>query len=197
MSIPIVIGMRIRGFGRNNLISPKGVAGATNKELRVSDGREKVSAQDDSEKCDEQEHFAAPEGQSSYGSIRTKRGYLMPTYESIFVCPPDLPPEELEELVRKFEKIITQGQGEIISCDKLGRRKLAYEIKGYKEGFMYCLNFNSPPNVIPELENNYRVTDKVIRHLIVKVDKKKLKEEKVTSEESKVEEGRESPTSDI
>jgi len=121
----------------------------------------------------------------------------MPIYESIFVCPPDLSTEELEELARKFEKIITQGQGEIISCNKLGRRKLGYEIKGYKEGFMYCLNFNSPPTLIAELEKNYRVTDKVIRHLIVKVDKKKLKEEKVTSEESKDEKGKESPTSDV
>jgi small subunit ribosomal protein S6 len=118
----------------------------------------------------------------------------MPTYETIFVCPPDLSAEELEELVKKFEKIISQGQGEIISCDKLGRRKLAYELKGYKEGFMYCLIFNSPPNLIPELENNYRVTDKVIRHLIVKLDRKKLKEkeEKVTREESKAEEIKES-----
>ncbi|MEE9316580.1 MAG: 30S ribosomal protein S6 [bacterium] len=121
----------------------------------------------------------------------------MPIYESIFVCPPDLPTEELEELARKFEKIITQGQGKVISCNKLGRRKLGYEIKGYKEGFMYCLNFNSPPTLIAELEKSYRVTDKVIRHLIVKVDKKKLKEEKVTSEESKDEEGKESPTSDV
>lgn len=121
----------------------------------------------------------------------------MPIYESIFVCPPDLSTEELEELARKFEKIITQGQGKVISCNKLGRRKLGYEIKGYKEGFMYCLNFNSPPTLIAELEKNYRVTDKVIRHLIVKVDKKKLKEEKATSEESKNEEGKESPTSDV
>jgi len=121
----------------------------------------------------------------------------MPIYESIFVCPPDLPTEELEELARKFEKIITQGQGKVISCNKLGRRKLGYEIKGYKEGFMYCLNFNSPPTLIAELEKNYRVTDKVIRHLIVKVDKKKLKEEKVTSEESKVEEEKENPTKEV
>ncbi len=121
----------------------------------------------------------------------------MPTYESIFVCPPDLPTEELEELARKFEKIITQGQGKVISCNKLGRRKLGYEIKGYKEGFMYCLNFNSPPTLIAELEKNYRVTDKVLRHLIVKVDKKKLKEEKATSEESKVEEEKENPTKEV
>ncbi|MDH5174585.1 MAG: 30S ribosomal protein S6 [Elusimicrobiota bacterium] len=121
----------------------------------------------------------------------------MPTYESIFVCPPDLPTEELDELVKKFEKIITQGQGEVISCNKLGRRKLGYEIKGYKEGFMYCLNFNSPPTLVPELEKNYRVTDKVIRHLIVKVDEKRLKEKKVTSEESKDGEGKESPASDV
>jgi len=118
----------------------------------------------------------------------------MPNYESIFVCPPDLPPEEVEELARKFEKIITEGQGEVISRDKLGRRKLGHEIKGYREGFMYCLNFSAPPNVIPELERNYRVNDRVIRHLIVKVDKKKLKEEKVTSEESKDEAEKESPT---
>ncbi len=121
----------------------------------------------------------------------------MPTYESIFVCPPDLPTEELDELVKKFEKIITQGQGEVISCNKLGRRKLGYEIKGYKEGFMCCLNFNSPPTLVPELEKNYRVTEKVIRHLIVRVDEKRLKEKKVASEESKDKEEKEIPGSDV
>jgi len=121
----------------------------------------------------------------------------MPTYETIFVCPPDLPAEELEELARKFEKVITQGKGEVISCDKLGKRKLENEIRGYKEGFMYCLSFNSPPNLIPELERNYRVNDKVIRHLIVKVDKKRLKEGKVAEEEPRTEEGRESSSSGV
>jgi len=121
----------------------------------------------------------------------------MPTYETIFVCPPDLPPEEVEELARKFEKIITQGQGKVISRDKLARRKLGHEMKGHREGFIYCLSFDSPPNVIPELEKNYLVTDKVIRHLIVKVDKKKLREEKVTSQESKVKESKEGPAGDI
>jgi len=121
----------------------------------------------------------------------------MPTYESIFVCLPDLPPEELEELSKKFEKIIIQGQGEVISCDKLGRRKLGHEMKGYREGFVYCLNFNSPPNVIPELEKNYRVNEKVLRHLIVRIDNKKLKEEKAPTQESKLDEEKESTTSDI
>jgi hypothetical protein len=58
MSIPIIIGMRIRGFGRNNLISPKGAPVATDKERRPSEarerrGRETVSALETAKKCDE------------------------------------------------------------------------------------------------------------------------------------------------
>jgi len=121
----------------------------------------------------------------------------MIAYESIFICPPDLPPEELEQIARNFEKIITQGKGEVISFDKLGRRKLAFEIKGYKEGFIYCLNFNAPSSLVPELERNYRVTDKIIRYSIVKVDKKKLKEEKLKREELQAEARKESPTGDV
>jgi len=121
----------------------------------------------------------------------------MPTYETIFICPPDLPTEELEELVKRFEKIITEGQGEIIARDKLGRRKLGYEVKGYREGFMCYFNFSCPSSLIPELRKSYRVTDKVIRHLIVKVDKKKLKEEKIAREESQVEEEEKSASTDI
>jgi len=121
----------------------------------------------------------------------------MPTYETIFICPPDLPTEELEELAKGFEKIITQGQGEVIARDKLGRRKLGYEIKGYREGFMYYFNFSCPSSLIPELRKSYLVTDKVIRHLIVKVDKKKLKEGEITREESKVEAGEESTNTDV
>jgi len=65
--------MRIREFEGNNLVSLKGAPVATDKERRPSEarerrGRETVSAPETVEKCDEQEHFGAPEGLSPYGS---------------------------------------------------------------------------------------------------------------------------------
>jgi len=66
--------MRIRGFVfAHNLVSPEGAPVATDKERRPSEarerrGREMVSALETAEKCDEEEHFGAPEGRSPYGS---------------------------------------------------------------------------------------------------------------------------------
>ena len=50
----------------------------------------------------------------------------------------------------------------------MGKRKLAYEVKKNKEGYYVIINFEAKPELITELERNYRITDEVIKFIVVR-----------------------------
>ncbi|GBF11539.1 30S ribosomal protein S6 [Tepidibacillus infernus] len=92
----------------------------------------------------------------------------MRKYEVMYVLRPDLEQEATKELVEKFQSLITNNGGEIEKQEEMGKRRLAYEIKGYHEGYYVLVNFQSEPSVVAELDRVLKITDGVIRFLIVK-----------------------------
>ena len=60
--------------------------------------------------------------------------------------------------------------GKVEKVDDLGKRKLAYEVKKQKEGYYQVFNFEANPELIKELERNYRITDEIIKFMTIKVD---------------------------
>lgn len=95
----------------------------------------------------------------------------MRKYEVMYVVKPDIEQDVLKELVEKFQKLITENGGEIQKLTEMGKKRLAYEIDDYKEGYYVLVYFNSEPNVVAELERVFRITENVIRYLIVKDEK--------------------------
>jgi len=91
----------------------------------------------------------------------------MRKYEVMYIIRPDVEQETLQAVVEKFNAIIANG-GEIIKSEVLGKRRLAYEIKKFRDGIYVVVNFNAPPQVVAELDRVLRITDEVIRHLIVR-----------------------------
>ncbi|OGS23758.1 MAG: 30S ribosomal protein S6, partial [Elusimicrobia bacterium RIFOXYB2_FULL_50_12] len=91
-----------------------------------------------------------------------------------FICSPELPAEKLEEIVEKAKKTITGHGGKVVVVQQLGRKRLAYPIKKFKEGNYVYLELNGTGDMVAALENFYRVNDPVIRYLTVKVEKKKV-----------------------
>ncbi|MBS3947446.1 MAG: 30S ribosomal protein S6 [Dethiobacter sp.] len=89
-------------------------------------------------------------------------------YETMFVLRPDLEEEKYEALIAKFRSIIEGQKGEVINLNRMGRRRLAYEVNKFREGFYLLCNYSGTANVTNELERNFRITDEVIRYLIVK-----------------------------
>lgn len=98
----------------------------------------------------------------------------MNIYENIIIFNAALPDEDIETAVSKIKDIITGSGGEMLKADNWGRRKLAFEIKKQKKGLYMLLLFRSDPSVIRKLEGHYKVTDSVIKFMIVKLDKKAL-----------------------
>jgi small subunit ribosomal protein S6 len=97
------------------------------------------------------------------------------TYETVFIAEPEIPTEQVDQLVGKIKDTIAAHQGTVTGEDRWGRRRLAYPLRGHREGFYTVMNFTAEPTVILALEHLYNVTDSVIRQLIVKVIKSKKK----------------------
>jgi small subunit ribosomal protein S6 len=94
----------------------------------------------------------------------------MRRYETIFIASPVLTDEQADELVRNFEGIIAEQGGELLRTDKWGRKKLAYEIEKFSEGYYTLFEMNAGPNLIAELERRFRNNDSVIKFLSVRMD---------------------------
>ena len=91
-------------------------------------------------------------------------------YELIYILPPETTEEAVAELQTQVEAITQRFHATIEKTENWGRRKLAYEIAGHREG-VYVLNvINGPAEMTAELDRRLRVFDLVIRHMIVRVD---------------------------
>ena len=91
-------------------------------------------------------------------------------YELIYIVAPDTTEEGVADLHKQVAAIVSQFGGEIEKSENWGRRRLAYEIGQHKEGTYVLELINAPGDVVKELDRRLRVTDQVIRHLLVRVD---------------------------
>ncbi len=88
-------------------------------------------------------------------------------YETIFVIDATKAEEEITALVEKFKSLI-ETNGEIVSVDDWGKRRLAYPINDLTEGYYVLINFKSGTDFPAELERVYGITDGIIRDIVVK-----------------------------
>ena len=91
----------------------------------------------------------------------------MNKYESVIIINPSVDEEAMKALVTKYTDIIN-NEGKVESAEELGKRRLAYEIMKNKEGFYVVFNFEAKPELIAELERNYRIDDSVMKFITVK-----------------------------
>lgn len=95
-------------------------------------------------------------------------------YEVMFILFPSIEEEEVEKIVAQLSHVITDKGGNVTKVDKMGRRRLAYEIqKGsqkFREGYYVLLNIEGSGAEIAETERRLRVLDPVLRYLTVRTD---------------------------
>lgn len=91
----------------------------------------------------------------------------MRKYEVMYIIRPDVEQETVQAIVDKFNGIIGNG-GEVTKTDVMGKRRLAYEINKFRDGYYVLVNFNASPEVVAELDRVMKITDEIIRYLIVK-----------------------------
>lgn len=91
----------------------------------------------------------------------------MRAYELMFVIKPG-EEESINNTIAKFENLIKDNGGTIDKLDRWGKKRLAYEVDNFTEGYYCLINFHSQPSAVHELERVLKITDEVLRYLIVK-----------------------------
>jgi small subunit ribosomal protein S6 len=92
------------------------------------------------------------------------------TYEIMFIVRPDVEEAEMDKLIETFSGYVTTGGGTIKSTEKMGRRRLAYTVKKFNDGFYVLLIVEAPASLISEIERRLRVSEPVIKFLTVRMD---------------------------
>ena len=92
----------------------------------------------------------------------------MTAYESIFILRPDLDEEAVSKTCDRVAALVGNNNGSVIALEKMGHRRLAYEVKDHMDGYYVILNYEGQPETTRELERTFKISDEFIRHIIVK-----------------------------
>ena len=90
-------------------------------------------------------------------------------YEAVYILQPDLSEEQIAALVAKF-KAVVEANGTVSEIDEWGKRRLAYPINDENDGYYVLVNFSCEPDFPAELDRVLKITDGVLRSLIVAKD---------------------------
>jgi len=93
----------------------------------------------------------------------------MNKYEVMFIVKP-AEEEAVEAVATKFENLIKNNGGTIDKIDRWGKRRLAYELKDFNEGIYFVDYFTAEPAVVAELNRVMKITDEILRHMVIKQD---------------------------
>ena len=94
----------------------------------------------------------------------------MRNYELAFIIGPNTDDEGATDVINRVSQFVKTGDGEVASVDVWGRRKLAYPINNYREGTYVLLQAQIPPSSIVELERNLKLSEEVIRYLLINLE---------------------------
>jgi small subunit ribosomal protein S6 len=101
------------------------------------------------------------------------------TYEIMFIVRPDVEEAELDKLIEGFSANVTSGGGEVKSVEKMGRRRLAYTVRKFNDGFYVLLHVAAAGSLITEIERRLRVSEQVIKFITVRMDEEEKRLAKV------------------
>ena len=96
----------------------------------------------------------------------------MKNYELLAIFKPSLDSEELDKLVDKITEEVKSYKGSVSSVDKMGRKKLAYDVQGYRDGFFTNIILSIPGEAVVEFKRNLRLNENVLRFMFMEESKK-------------------------
>jgi small subunit ribosomal protein S6 len=103
----------------------------------------------------------------------------MRNYEIMFIVNPNTPEDEVDKINAQLEGVITGGGGKIEKIEKMGKRKLAYEIDRNREGYYVLFVISADGAIVRECERRLRVMDAVIKYISVRTDEEGRRFDKI------------------
>lgn len=93
----------------------------------------------------------------------------MRKYEVMYIVKP-LEEEATNAVIEKFENLIKNNGGNVEKTDRWGKKRLAYELNDFVEGYYVVVNFTAEPSVVAELDRVMKITDEILKHMVIKED---------------------------
>lgn len=93
----------------------------------------------------------------------------MRKYELMAVFKPNLDTEEVDKLIEKIGSIVSEFGGKVESLDKAGRKKLAYDIQGFRDGYFSTSILSLPADKVAEFKRQLRLNDNIIRTMFMEI----------------------------
>ena len=90
-------------------------------------------------------------------------------YELVVIFNPNVSDEDVGKQMERVSQWITAGGGEIANVSRWGRNRLAYPINHFREGTYVAYQFRMRPEATTELERNVKLSEEIIRHLLVRL----------------------------
>lgn len=101
------------------------------------------------------------------------------TYEVMYIIRPDLTEEDLDKLITTMEHNVETAGGTLKNTERMGKRRLAYHVRKFNEGFYVLMNIEGAGPVVAEIERRMRVSEPVIKFITVRKDELDKKLHKV------------------
>ncbi|SFE63309.1 30S ribosomal protein S6 [Alteribacillus iranensis] len=94
----------------------------------------------------------------------------MRNYEIIYILAPTVEESAVKETIERYNNVLTNNGAEIEKVDEMGKRRLAYEINDFKDGYYVLIYTKADPEATKEFDRLIKIDDNVIRHLVVNED---------------------------
>ena len=102
--------------------------------------------------------------------VATEEGAQLLDYELVLVISPEVAEEEFEAAIDNISRLITGKGGTVSDIERWGKRRLAYPIRRFVEGSYVLVRFKLKPAFSKELGANLRISEEVLRHLLIRLD---------------------------
>ena len=119
--------------------------------------------------------------------IKNMEEMYMNKYESVIIIKPTLTEKETKDTINKYKENFEKFSNQPVKVEDLGKKKLAYEIQGNKEGSYAVFTFYGKPEDISETERQYRIDDNVMKFMTVKMDMEAEEDPEVMEDEDDME----------
>ena len=117
----------------------------------------------------------------------------MRRYETIIIIQPGSSEDEITAVVDKGKEIIESRGGSIVQIDKWGLKRLAYLIRKQQQGYYVYVEYAGTPDAVDEMERVYRIDDRVLKYMTVKLQDVYVEDEVVAAEQESTAEAEVTP----
>lgn len=101
----------------------------------------------------------------------------MNTYEVLIIFKPIMDVENVDAILNQFEKnVVAANQGEIVEADRIGRKRLAFEVNRFKDGFLTLYLLKFPPEKVADFRRACQLNEDVLRVTLVRQDELPVRE---------------------